>query len=105
MHENQPPPGASVVLDIGGEVGALLVRLTSMPAGGELEARPVGDDRRRFHTGVHPRPSDRGEVLVAVFPQVLEGDYEVLDVKGAADAQAIATVAVHGGQLTELDLR
>ena len=42
---------------------------------------------------------------MAVFPQVLEGDYEVLDVKGAADAQAIATVTVHGGQLTELDLQ
>jgi hypothetical protein len=104
MHEQQPAPGVSVVLDIGGEVGALLVHLASMPPGGELEARPVGDEDGRFHTGVHPRPSERGDVLVAVFPAVLEGDYEVLDVKGSADAQAVATVRVHGGQLTELDL-
>ena len=86
-------------------MGALLVYLASMPPGGELEARPLGDDSRRFHTGVHPRPSDRGDVLVAVFPEVLEGDYELLDVKGAADARSIAKFTVHGGQLTELDLR
>jgi hypothetical protein len=103
--EQQPPPGISVVLDIGGEVGALVVHLASVPPGGELEARPQGDDSRRLHTGVHLRPSDQGDVLVAVFPEVLAGAYELLDVKGAADAQAIAEVTVHGGQVTELDLR
>ncbi|MET0902329.1 MAG: hypothetical protein ABWZ52_03740 [Acidimicrobiales bacterium] len=105
MHEHQPPLGVSVVLDIGGEVGALLAYLPSMPPGGELEARPLDDDSGRFHTGVHPRPSDRGEALVAVFPEVIAGDYELLDVKGAADARSIATFTIHGGQLTELDLR
>ena len=106
MHEHQPPPGVSVVLDIGGEVGALLVHLTTMPPGGEVEARPLGDDSGRFHTGVHPRPSDGGDVLVAVFPEVLEGDYELLGVKGAAaDARSMVNFTVHGGQLTELDLR
>ena len=103
--EQQPPPGISVVLDIGGEVGALVVHLSSVPPGGELEARPRGDDRRRFHTGVHPRPSDQGQVLVAVFPEVLAGEYELLDVKGAADAEAVAEVTIEGGQVTELDLR
>ncbi len=103
--EQQPPSGISVVLDIGGGVGALIVYLASVPPGGELEARPRGDDSRRFHTGVHPRSSDQGAVLVAVFPEVLDGAYELLDVRGAADAQAIAEVTVHGGQVTELDLR
>ena len=106
MHEKQPAPGVSVVLDIGGEVGALLVHLTTMPPGGELEARPVGDDSRRFHTGVHPRPSARGAGLVAVFPEVLEGDYELLGAKGAAaDARSVVNFTIHGGRLTELDLR
>jgi hypothetical protein len=103
--ERQPPPGISVVLDIGGEVGALVVHLSFVPPGGELEARPRGDDSRRFHTGVHLRPSDQGEALVAVFPEVLAGTYELLDVKGAADASAVAEVTVEGGQVTELDLR
>ena len=105
MLEQQPPPGISVVLDIGGEVGALIVHLASVPPGGELEARPRGDDSRRFHTGVHHRPSARGEGLVAVFPSVQAGTYEVLDVKGAAGAGTIAEVTVAGGQVTELDLR
>ena len=103
--EQQPPPGISVVLDIGGEVGALIVHLASVPPGGELEARPQGDDSRRFHTGVHLRTSDQGEVLVAVFPEVLAGVYELLDMKGAADAQTVAVATIHGGQVTELELR
>ena len=103
--EQQPPPGISVVLDIGGQVGALIVHLSSVPPGGELEARPLGDDCRRFHTGVHLRPSDQGEVLVAVFPEVRAGTYELLDVKGAADAIPVAEVAVLGGQVSEVDLR
>ena len=103
--ESQPPPGISVVLDIGGEVGALVVRLASMPPGGELEARPLGDDSHRFHTGVHHRASPQGDVLVAVFPAVRAGTYELLDVKGAVDAKTVAEVTVSGGQVTELDLR
>ena len=104
-HERQPPPGISVVLDIGGEVGALIVFLAAMPPGGELEARPLGDDSRRFHTGVHLRSSDQGDVLVAVFPEVVDGDYEILDVRGAVDARSVAEVTVRGGHVTELDLR
>ena len=47
-------------VDAGGKrLRPLLVHLTSMPPWGELEARPPGDDSRRFHTGVHPRPSDQ----------------------------------------------
>lgn len=76
------------------------------PPGGELEARPPGDDSQRFHTGVHLRSTgDRGQVLVAVFPEVREGAYELLDVKGAPDAKAIAEVRVVGGEVCELDLR
>jgi hypothetical protein len=105
MLEQQPPPGHSLVLDIGGEVGALVVHLASVPPGGELEGRPRGDDSHRFHTGVHRRPSAQGDVLVAVFPAVRAGRYELLDVKGAADADAIADVTVTGGQVTEVDLR
>ena len=103
-HDHRPP-GISVVLDIGGEVGALVVYLASVPPGGELEARPVGDDSRRFHTGVHTRSSDQGDVLVAIFPEVLGGTYELLDVKGSPDAQPIAEVTVLGGEVRELDLR
>lgn len=86
-------------------MGALIVYLTSAPAGGELEARPKGDDGRRFHTGVHSRATAEGEVLAAVFPAVAEGTYELLDLKGAPDATVIATADVVGGEVCEIDLR
>lgn len=100
-------PGISVVLDIGGEVGALIVYLASMPPGGELEARPTCVDSARFHTGVHLRDAPVGteQVLVAVFPEVREGAYELLAEKGVADTPVIGEVTIVGGEVTELDLR
>ncbi|MEO6318847.1 MAG: hypothetical protein ABIP36_08700 [Acidimicrobiales bacterium] len=95
------------MLDIGGEVGALIVYLASEPPGGELEARPTRDDSARFHTGVHLRDAAAGtdKVLVAVFPEVREGAYELLAEKGASDTPVIGEVTVVGGEVTELDLR
>jgi hypothetical protein len=88
------------VLDVGGEVGALVVRLAAMPVGGELEAQPAGDPSRRFHTGVHVREVGGRSVPVALFPAVSAGMYEVLDDQLAT----LAVVEVGGGRVAELDL-
>lgn len=89
------------LLDVGGEVGALVVHLTAVPAGGELEAQPAGDPYLRFHTGVHLRQVGGAPVPVALFPELTEGAYEILD----DDLAPVAAVVVTGGQVTELDLR
>lgn len=89
------------VLDVGGDVGALVVHLAAVPAGGELEARPLGRPDRRFHTGVHLRPMAGQLVPVALFPEVTEGTYELLD----EDLVPMATVEVVGGEVQTLDLR
>ena len=69
--EAQPVLGVSPVLDIGGDIGALVVYLPRSPDGGELEMEPVGDPAGRFHTGVHRRFALGGTTpLVAVFPEV-----------------------------------
>lgn len=88
------------VLDVGGEVGALVVRLAAVPAGGELEAQPAGDPSRRFHTGVHLREVGGRSAPVALFPAVPAGRYEVLD----EQAGTLAVVEVDGGRVAELDL-
>jgi hypothetical protein len=88
------------VLDVGGEVGALVVRLAAVPPGGELEAQPVGDPSRRFHTGVHLRDVGGRRVAVALFPEVVAGTYELLD----GDRRTLAVVEVGGGRVAELDL-
>ncbi|HVM02113.1 MAG TPA: hypothetical protein VM263_05520, partial [Acidimicrobiales bacterium] len=68
--------GAWPVLDVGGEVGALVVHLAAVPAGGELEAQPAGEPSRRFHTGVHLRDVGGRTAPVALFPAVAQGRYQ-----------------------------
>lgn len=90
-------PGANPVLDIGGDVGALVVYLPELTPSGELEAHPTGRPTARFHTGVHQRE----DVWVAIFPEVVEGRYDLLDADGSTRAQAVVT----GGEVSQLDLR
>lgn len=88
------------VLDIGGEVGAIVVHLTAIPDGGELHAHPADEPDQLFHTGVHPHPP-QPRAAVAIFPEVHTGRYHLLlEPVGLAD-QAID---VTGGAVTELDL-
>jgi hypothetical protein len=94
-------PGANPVLDIGGEVGALVVYLAALPATDELYAHPAGQPDHEFHTGVHTREVDGQPTWVAIFPTVREGHYYLLD----DDHQPMAAVTVVGGQVEHADLR
>jgi hypothetical protein len=94
-------PGATPVLDIGDDVGALVVYLPEDTPSGELEACPEGRPADHFHTGVHPRPIGGETVYTAVFPEVIDGSYQVLDDAGIP----MALVRVTGGHVAELDLR
>jgi hypothetical protein len=96
----QPPPGGPVMLDIGGDVGALIVRLDPASAGTELHVRPEGDTRST-HTGVWERSLGARSVVVAVFAALTEGVYAIL----GDDGTAIRHVAVTGGRVAEVDLR
>jgi hypothetical protein len=93
-------PASSPVLDIGGEVGALIVYLSDLPPSGELELCPTGEPARRFHTGVHTRRVGQHQTEAAVFPEVLAGTYDVLD----EHLQPVARVVVVGGEVAEVDL-
>jgi len=93
--------GAVPVLDIGGEVGAIIAYLPSATPSGEIEIAPVGDLAAKFHTGVHARDLGGVPGWIAVFPEVLEGCYDLLD----EHLEPIARVLVRGGEVTEVDLR
>jgi hypothetical protein len=88
------------VLDIGGDVGAIVVRLSHQTLSGELEACPTDAPEHRFHTGVHFRGDTTRTTYIAVFPQVTEGHYDILH----HDGTTRATVEVIGGGVAELDL-
>ena len=92
---------SGVLLDIGGDVGAVVVYLGDQVDDDELEIQPVGDPAGRFHTGIHPRAVDGEVVPVAVFPAVRTGRYELLDDHGHPFAELSAT----GGEVRTIDLR
>lgn len=100
-HHHGVARGAAVVLDIGGDVGAVIVYLGAQSVGAELDIQPLGDPARRFHTGVHDRDVEGVVTRVAVFPEVSTGRYELLD----EHARPFAVLHAAGGEVRTLDLR
>jgi hypothetical protein len=88
--------GAVPVLDIGDGVGAVVAYLHHDTPSGEIDICPVGDVEARFHTGVH----ERGDHYIAVFAEVREGSYDLLDPVLAP----IARVDVKSGEVAEVHL-
>jgi len=95
-----PPAGGPVVVDIGGDVGALVVATGAAWLGRELHVRREGEERTT-HTGVWDRGDAAAPEVVAVFPHLVEGRYELLDATGAP----MVVVTVEGGRVARLDLR
>ena len=89
------------MLDIGGDIGALVVRLDPGTEGTELHVRAPAVTDWTIHTGVWERHQGDGHVTVALFPELREGTWIVLDEHG----QDVTSVTVTGGALATLDLR
>lgn len=99
--------GSSVLLDIGGDVGALVVEMPAALEGEEIELRGlhhhVGHGHGHGHDGsphvaVVPRAAPDGRVIPsAVFFELPEGSYE-LYVRPSGPVQL--TVDVTGGAVT-----
>lgn len=88
----------SLVLDIGGEIGALIIHAGPELAEAEIEISPGNDETvARSHNVVHARQGWHGTGYTAVFPSVPEGEYTIWH----PDGPAKALVTVHGGQITE----
>ena len=62
-----PPAGGPVVVDIGGDVGALVVHVDASRVGQELHVRRPGE-AATTHTGIWERRLGSRAVVVAVFP-------------------------------------
>ncbi|GAA3096773.1 hypothetical protein [Kribbella aluminosa] len=116
--------GSSVLLDIGGDIGALVITMPAELDGEEIELRPAGStntssSHTEHHTHTHthghshahghagvlphvavvPRPSPAGEIVhSAVFFEVPQGSYELYV---RPDGPVRLTVDVAGGSVTE----
>ena len=99
--ESTQVQGGPVVLDIGGDIGALIVFLPERFAGTEIEIGVAGE-KPFTHTGVHPRGEGEHRRLTAVYPELTTGDYQL---QHPGDGSALGPVVhVEGGVLAELDL-
>jgi hypothetical protein len=88
-----------VVLDIGEDIGALIVHTDAGMVGVEVEISATGWDDRRSHKDVLEREINGRPAYTAVFDKIHEGTYTlwVDDVARARD------VVVSGGTVAELD--
>jgi hypothetical protein len=86
------------MLDIGGDVGALVLYLAASELGREIEVGRVGGGPRR-HAAVRERHLDHGTVCCVVIPGLAAGEYGVWVDRTAPTG----TVTVTGGQITEVD--
>ena len=99
-HESVPR-GGPVVMDIGGDIGGLIVRLDDSLEGTELPIEFADDPKRDIHTGVWRRSLGGQTVVVAVYPELREGNYRIHPGRDHAGAQ----LKITGGQVAHLDLR
>jgi hypothetical protein len=102
--ENPFAGQGSVLLDIGGDVGAVVVTMPADLLGTEVEIWPVGGGgsghSHHPHVAVVNRPAGGTRIPSLVFPELLEGRYE-LHRKGSPGVARL-TVDVRGGEVTTL---
>ena len=96
-HTSEPSGEATVVLDIGGDIGALVLHTPPDLAGTEIDIFRAGEHVPAMHTSVRARQLPGGHVHAAVYPAVPAGDYIV----PAVGARAALSVTIRGGCVTE----
>jgi hypothetical protein len=100
VHEDNSHAGqGAVLLDIGGDVGALVVTMPDHMLGEEVEVVTGNDPpgHHRPHVAVVPRPLAGRRVPSLVFPGLVQGSYALVP-KGTDDVHL--RVAVRGGEVT-----
>ena len=100
MHEAIPGPSGpgSVVLDLGNDVGALVLETPAALLGREIEISPVGAvmAARRTHSLVRERRTTTGTSYAAAYPGLAAGRYVVWR---HTDTPA-GEVTIDGGRVT-----
>jgi hypothetical protein len=89
----------AVVLDIGADLGALIVHTDAAMLGVEVEISATGHDDQRSHKDVLEREINGRPAYTAVFDKVREGSYTLW----VDDVAHTRDVVVAGGSVSELD--
>jgi hypothetical protein len=99
--ETTGPSQGAVVLDIGGDRGAIVLRTPNALEGVEIEIRRVPAAWDGTHVAVRSWPSGRAPVFAAVFAGLREGAYE-LRLRPDSDCSRVRRVEVTGGAVTDI---
>jgi len=90
----------AVVLDIGDDLGALVLYTRPELHGHEIEVSRLGADNveaKRVHSAVLERSFNGRTVFAAVYPELSAGDYQVW-------CDGTPTITITAGAVAELDL-
>jgi hypothetical protein len=91
----------TIVLDIGRDIGALIIYTMPELRGREIEVSPRGSDAKRVHVEVLERRINGRPVFAAVFPGLRAGDYDIWNnTPNPSD-----TVIIVGGEVASVDWR
>jgi hypothetical protein len=94
------PPDA-LILDIGGDVGALVLYADEQCLGREIDLTPVSMARSHHtHSLIRRRRATDRDIVAGVYPQLNEGEYTVW---GLDEGGPIGKVEIVGGQVTEFN--
>jgi hypothetical protein len=95
QHAYGPSPAASVVLQLGGDIGALIIEAGPDRLGAEIEISPASGGART-HSQVRERLVEPHPRYDAVYPDLAAGRYLIWrDTDSAA-----AEVEIRGGEIT-----
>jgi hypothetical protein len=114
-----PSYDGTVMLDIGGDRGALIIMTPPELHLAEIELSPVDADDaaephvhehehgghthahpNRTHVAVRERQGAAGVRYAAIYPSLVEGEYTIWDLDGTS---VHTTTLIVGGQITEID--
>jgi hypothetical protein len=91
-------PAEALVLDIGGDIGALVLYAEESWLGMEIDVTPLGAPRsHHMHTMIRRRRAVDREFIAGVFPELSEGTYTVWGI----DGHPLGDVTIRGGHVSE----
>ncbi len=89
------------VIDIGEDVGALIIYCQPELRGREIEVSPRESAWLRTHTAVLERRASNQPVFAALFLELPVGDYMIWGNSG----EPVGEVTISGGEIAEIDWR
>jgi hypothetical protein len=99
-HDPHAAGEGPTVLDIGGDIGALILHTAAELEGAEIEISPVGQPDKRRHVAVHARQLPGGRTIyAAMYYSLMTGSYDLW----AADGSPALTVEITGGEIAECE--